>query len=77
MSDPSDVAPATESMSFEEAMAELEGLIERIEQGTIGLEESLAARKRGDGLIRRCRSILDTAEQELEHMDAPVETQEP
>ncbi|MHC4908764.1 MAG: exodeoxyribonuclease VII small subunit [Planctomycetota bacterium] len=69
--------PAPETMKFEAAIAELEDLIERIEQGTIGLEESLAARKRGDGLIRRCRSILDSAEQELERMDAPAETETP
>ncbi|HWB20623.1 MAG TPA: exodeoxyribonuclease VII small subunit [Phycisphaerales bacterium] len=54
-----------EDMAFEDALAELEQIIERIEQGEIGLEESLQQRKRGDALIRRCRGILDTAEQEL------------
>ena len=57
-------------MSFEAATAELERIIEQIEQGEIGLEESLAARKRGDALIRRCRAILDQAEQELEQVAA-------
>ena len=53
---------APSEMSFEQATEELEELIRRIEEGDIGLEESLAARKRGDALIKRCRSILDGAE---------------
>ena len=57
-----------EKLTFEQAMEELERIIERIEQGQIGLEESLAQRKRGDALVRRCRSILDVAEQELKHV---------
>ena len=57
-------------VSFEQATEELEAIIERIEQGEIGLEESLAQRKRGEALIRRCRAILDAAEQELEQVTA-------
>jgi exodeoxyribonuclease VII small subunit len=56
---------SVDELSFEQAMEELEAIIERIEQGQIGLEESLAQRKRGDGLIKRCRAVLDQAEQEL------------
>jgi exodeoxyribonuclease VII small subunit len=69
--------PDPESMSFEEATQELEAIIDRIEQGEIGLEESLAERKRGESLIRRCRAILDAAEQELEHAAAPDSAEEP
>jgi exodeoxyribonuclease VII small subunit len=57
-----------EKLTFEQAIDELERIIEAIEQGEIGLEEALAQRKRGEGLIRRCRAILDTAEQELKHI---------
>ncbi len=57
-------------MSFEAAVEELESIVERIEQGEIGLEEALSQRKRGDALIKRCRRILDTAEQELKQADA-------
>jgi len=60
--------PAT--MSFEAATEELEALIERIESGEIGLEESLAERRRGDALIKRCRAVLEAAEQELETLAA-------
>jgi exodeoxyribonuclease VII small subunit len=69
--------PDPQSMSFEQATEELEAIIERIEQGQIGLEESLAERKRGEHLVRRCRAILDAAEQELEQVAAPESAEEP
>lgn len=59
---------SVESLTFEQAMEELESIIERIEQGKIGLEDSLAQRKRGDALIKRCRAVLDAAEQELKQV---------
>lgn len=60
-----------DKLSFEAAMEELESIIERIERGEIGLEDSLVQRKRGDALIKRCREVLDAAEQELEQVKAP------
>jgi exodeoxyribonuclease VII small subunit len=54
-----------EQMSYEDAIAELESINDRIEQGTISLEESLAAYRRGVALVQRCAKILDVAEQEL------------
>ena len=62
-------ANAPASLSFEQAAAELEAIIERIESGEIGLEESLAQRKRGEELLKRCRAVLDQAEQELEQIE--------
>ncbi len=51
------------AMTFEQAQAELETLIGKIESGQIGLEESMAAHERGTALLRHCRAILDKAEQ--------------
>lgn len=65
-----DPRPDPAKMSFEAATEELEALIERIESGEIGLEESLAERRRGDALIKRCRAVLEAAEQELETLAA-------
>lgn len=65
--------PDPAGLSFEQATEELEAIIDRIEQGEIGLQESLTERKRGETLIQRCRAILDQAEQELEQMTAPSE----
>ena len=61
---------AETSMTYEQALAELEALIERIERGEIGLEESLAEYRRGAALLKRCRAILDTAEQQIEQLTA-------
>jgi len=62
--DPADqVDPDT--LSFEQATAELESIITRIESGEIGLEDSLVAWRRGGTLLKRCRAVLDHAEKEL------------
>lgn len=55
----------TDEPDFETAVAQVEELIDRIERGEIGLEESVAAYERGVKLIGRCRGILDTAEQKI------------
>lgn len=59
-----------DSMGFEDAVAELESIIERIDSGEVGLEASLDAYRRGAALVRRCRAILDSAQQEIERISA-------
>lgn len=61
--------PNPAELSFEEAIEELNDIIDQIEQGEIGLEEALRRRTRGDALIKRCRAILDVAEQELQQAE--------
>jgi len=68
-SKPTDATPA-ETMTYEEAVAQLESILEKIESGEIGLEASIQEYERGVGLIKRCRAILDQAEQRIEHLDA-------
>jgi len=69
-SDPDDAALDAEvaALPFETALERLEELIERIESGSVGLEETLGAYRRGHALLRRCRSILDGAEQEIRRL---------
>ena len=62
--------PTPDSMSYEQAIGELESLIQRIEQGEVGLEESLAEYRRGAALLKRCRSILETAQVQIEELTA-------
>lgn len=52
-------------MKFEEAMRQLETLVEQIESGEVGLEEALKQYERGVALISRCRKILGAAEQRI------------
>jgi exodeoxyribonuclease VII small subunit len=51
---------------FETAMHDLEQLVERLEQGDLPLEESLAAFERGVLLTRACQTALKEAEQKVE-----------
>ena len=52
--------------AFEEALAELEALVRRLEQGELPLEESLAAFERGMALVRQLGTRLDDVAQRVE-----------
>jgi exodeoxyribonuclease VII small subunit len=52
-------------ITFEHAMAELEAVVRDLEDGQIGLDESLARYERGVGLIKRCYAQLRDAEQRI------------
>jgi exodeoxyribonuclease VII small subunit len=56
------VDPAIASMTYEQAVKALEELVSAIEQGEVGLEESLASYRRGEQLVRHCKALLDRAE---------------
>lgn len=51
---------------FEAALRELEALVEKMEQGELSLEDSLAHFERGIKLSRRCQQALQAAEQKVE-----------
>ena len=51
---------------FEEALAELEGLVQRLEKGELPLEESLAAFERGMGLVRQLGDRLTQVEERVD-----------
>lgn len=51
-----------ESVSFEDAMAELEKLVAQMEEGDLSLDESLQAFERGVMLTRQCQQALSQAE---------------
>jgi exodeoxyribonuclease VII small subunit len=52
-------------LEFEPAMAELEALIARMEQGEFSLEESIKQFERGMVLARGCQQALAVAEQKV------------
>lgn len=56
--------------TFEEAMKQLETIVQAIEQGKIGLEESIKQYEAGMALIRRCRAVLAEAELKIQHLQA-------
>lgn len=59
-----------ESLTYESAVDELESIIERIESGQTGLEDSIRLYERGAVLLRRCREILEQADQRIRRLDA-------
>lgn len=54
------------AMSFEDALKELEQIVDRLEKGTVGLEESIAIYARGELLKAHCNALLNNAEQRIE-----------
>ena len=50
---------------FEDSLTELEQLVDRMEQGNLGLEESLQLFERGVQLTRICQKSLQEAEQKV------------
>ncbi len=54
------------AVRFEESLAELEQLVDRMEQGNLPLEESLKLFERGVQLTRSCQKALKEAEQKVQ-----------
>ena len=48
--------------SFEDALNELEALVEQMESGDLSLDQSLAAFEKGVALTRQCQKALSEAE---------------
>jgi exodeoxyribonuclease VII small subunit len=59
---PGDIKPP----EFEQALDELEKLVQRLERGDLPLEEALKSFERGVELTRRCQSALQSAQQRVE-----------
>ncbi len=59
--DPSPIA----DMKFETALAELEGIVSRMEEGQLDLDDSIAAYKRGTALMKHCQDQLSEADAQI------------
>jgi exodeoxyribonuclease VII small subunit len=57
---------------FETALAELEGLVAAMEDGSMPLEQSLAAYRRGVELTRVCQEKLAQAEQQVKVLEGDL-----
>jgi exodeoxyribonuclease VII small subunit len=53
-------------IDFENALAELESLVERLERGDVPLDEALRTFERGVALTRHCQACLQAAQQKVE-----------
>jgi exodeoxyribonuclease VII small subunit len=59
-------ATPVSELSFEAALKELEGIVARLEQGEVDLEDSIALYERGQALKAHCEARLKAAEGRLE-----------
>ncbi|MCU0839961.1 MAG: exodeoxyribonuclease VII small subunit [Rhodospirillales bacterium] len=53
-------------LTFEDALAELESIVRRLEEGSGRLDEAIAAYERGTALKRHCETKLQQAEMRVE-----------
>ena len=60
------MARKTTTFNFEEALENLEELVEAMEDGELSLEESLKAFEEGIKLTRECQAALENAEQKVQ-----------
>jgi exodeoxyribonuclease VII small subunit len=73
MSEPNDIA----TLSFEQALAELEQIVGRLESGQAPLEESLEIYKRGSALKSHCEAKLNAARLQVEKITKSLDGVEP
>lgn len=53
---------SSDTPDFEQALAELETLVQKLESGELTLDESLTEFRKGVELTRRCQAVLDKAQ---------------
>jgi exodeoxyribonuclease VII small subunit len=58
--------PASDPLTFEQALAELDRIVRELEDGQTSLEESLARYEMGIRLLKRCYAELRQAEQRIQ-----------
>ncbi|MCC7361210.1 MAG: exodeoxyribonuclease VII small subunit [Anaerolineales bacterium] len=64
---PKPAAPL-ETLSFEDAFAELEDIVSRLEAGSLTLDDSVALHERGQALSARCQQLLDAADLKVQQL---------
>jgi exodeoxyribonuclease VII small subunit len=55
-------------LTYEQALAELEQVIKRLETGSIELADSIAWYERGAALAARCGALLEETERKVERL---------
>jgi exodeoxyribonuclease VII small subunit len=61
---PADIA----AMTFEDALAELEGIVRRLEGGQVRLDDAIQSYERGAQLKRHCEQKLSEAQQRVDRI---------
>ncbi len=65
----------SKEVSFEDAVQELEAIIQRMSGGTQSLETSIAEFEKGINIVRECQKMLSDAEQRVESLTKAADGQ--
>ncbi|MGI8825976.1 MAG: exodeoxyribonuclease VII small subunit [Chloroflexota bacterium] len=63
----------SEALTFEDALAQLEKIVERLQQSDVPLEEAVALYKRGTELARHSETLLSNAELQVQQLTSAVQ----
>ena len=66
-----------ENLRFEEAFAELEEVVQKLEAGDLTLDQSMILFERGTALAAHCNAQLDTAELRVQQLVPSVDEYPP
>ena len=58
--------PEVSSLSFEQAVEELEKIVAALERGDVALDRSIEIYERGEALKKHCEALLGAAENRIE-----------
>ena len=67
------VNDSLEKMTFEEAMKELERLVDSLDKGDVSLDEAIAAYDRGSQLKDHCQKKLNEAKMKVETIQSSAD----
>lgn len=67
-SEPENKGEQKEQLTFEQAYSQLESIAKAIEEGKIGLEDSIVEYEKGIKLLRYCRAVLAEAELKVQKL---------
>lgn len=62
MAEPAEIA----TLNFEQAVAELEAIVDQLEKGDVPLDRSIEIYERGEALKQHCEKLLGAAEKRIE-----------
>ncbi len=57
---------------FEQALEELEAIVQQMEDGTLSLDQSLASYRRGAELVKVCETALEHAKEQVRVLDGEL-----
>lgn len=60
--------PQLENVSFEKAFDQLQNILEKMNSGSLSLQDSIEYFEKGEKLMRHCETLLKAAEQKIDEI---------